>query len=307
MVMESRWNELLIDREDVTTDVTKSIGINMELPKSTDPTLQFALLRAIALRDDRTAVAEELRPEVEKALNQIVSEDQKTKWTDRISFALIDMRDKKKWLESPFYESGGKGNASMSRHWIKSNRPGSDPTQRIWKISELGMSQVSTGTHTPDHADIVAAEQSVSIFESTDADEAREKVYRLISLRRGQPKFRKDLLGIYRRCVISGCNAESALEAAHIRPYSTEGTNALSNGLLLRADLHSLFDLDLIAIDPEKLTVWLAEELLSTTYRELLGKRLLLPPEIDGNLDRDALKERWSNRFSGGSPRKLVS
>jgi len=49
--------------------------------------------------------------------------------------------------------------------------------------------------------------------------------------------------------LISGCNVQEALEAAHIRPYSECGTNKIANGLLLRADLHTLFDLHLMSLD----------------------------------------------------------
>src|SRR5262245_42509124 len=45
-----------------------------------------------------------------------------------------------------------------------------------------------------------------------------KKVRRLINERRGQPKFREKLLSAYGgRCAVTGCDAEAALEAAHIR------------------------------------------------------------------------------------------
>jgi putative restriction endonuclease len=44
------------------------------------------------------------------------------------------------------------------------------------------------------------------------------------------------------------------LEAARIRPYGKDGLNELSNGLLLRSDLHELFDLGYMTVDPEKKT-----------------------------------------------------
>src|ERR1700722_13744752 len=42
------------------------------------------------------------------------------------------------------------------------------------------------------------------------------------------------------------------LEAAHITPYMGASTNSLLNGLLLRADIHTLFNLGLISIDPDR-------------------------------------------------------
>jgi putative restriction endonuclease len=53
---------------------------------------------------------------------------------------------------------------------------------------------------------------------------------------------------------ISGEKTLPVLEAAHIKPYSKEGPHSTSNGLLLRKDLHTLFDRGYITID-EKLHV----------------------------------------------------
>ena len=85
----------------------------------------------------------------------------------------------------------------------------------------------------------------------TDDYDARVRATRQIVSRRGQPKFRARLLSAYvGRCAITGADAEAVLEAAHIRPYRGPESNALPNGLLLRADIHTLFDLALLAIDP---------------------------------------------------------
>jgi predicted restriction endonuclease len=81
------------------------------------------------------------------------------------------------------------------------------------------------------------------------------------------------------RCAISGCDAIQTLEAAHITPYNGPKTNHPANGLLLRADLHVLFDLGLIAIDPVSFTVLLASALSSTTYAEFAGKKITPPSE----------------------------
>lgn len=107
-----------------------------------------------------------------------------------------------------------------------------------------------------------------------EKDEAAKKVLRAIALRQGQTVFRNGLLAAYdSRCIVTGCNADSALEAAHIIPYceGEEETNHAQNGLLLRADIHTLFDRGKIAIDTSKWTVVLDEELMETTYSDLAG------------------------------------
>ena len=74
-------------------------------------------------------------------------------------------------------------------------------------------------------------------------EDARTRVLSSIVRRRGQPLFRKRLLKAYdRRCAFTGCAVEALLEAAHIVPYRGSDTNHIANGLLLRADLHTLFE-----------------------------------------------------------------
>lgn len=73
----------------------------------------------------------------------------------------------------------------------------------------------------------------------------REWQIRQVLKRRGQGRFRASLINAYGgRCAISDCDALDALEAGHVAPYSESVNNAISNGLLLRADLHNLFDLE---------------------------------------------------------------
>lgn len=68
----------------------------------------------------------------------------------------------------------------------------------------------------------------------------------------------------------------SILEAAHINPYRGEGDNHPDNGLLLRADIHTLFDLDLLGIEPNQLLIELHPG-IEGEYRHLAGKLLLCP------------------------------
>jgi len=75
-------------------------------------------------------------------------------------------------------------------------------------------------------------------------------IYVQIKLRRGQSKFRERLLKAYdNKCAISGCQIVEVLEAAHIVPHKHKVDYSVANGILLRADLHTLFDLNLIKID----------------------------------------------------------
>lgn len=82
--------------------------------------------------------------------------------------------------------------------------------------------------------------------------DARVRSLRAIVVRQGQGNFRAALLQAYGgRCCVTGCGVEPVLEAAHIAPYKGPETNKVWNGLLLRADIHTLFDLDRLTVLPE--------------------------------------------------------
>lgn len=128
----------------------------------------------------------------------------------------------------------------------------------------------------------------------------RRMVMRSIALRRGQAGFRKRLLNAYRSaCAISGCEVVDILEAAHIIPYSLSGDNSVGNGLLLRSDLHTLFDLGQLAIEPKSRTVRLAEELIGTEYERYHG--LLLSNGLGVKPSIESLEWRWKLFWSGAS------
>jgi len=74
----------------------------------------------------------------------------------------------------------------------------------------------------------------------------------LVHPRLGQGAFRVVVTDDYRRrCAITGEKTLPALDAAHIRPYAEGGEHAPSNGILLRRDIHSLFDAGYVTVSPE--------------------------------------------------------
>ena len=118
--------------------------------------------------------------------------------------------------------------------------------------------------------------------------QARERIERDISRRQGGVKFRLSVLAAYgRRCAITGCDAEFTLEAAHIHTYKGEDDNNPRNGILLRADIHTLFDLGLICVRASTCTVVTSKKLRGTCYESLDGKLVTLP--ADARLWHDAL------------------
>jgi hypothetical protein len=131
-------------------------------------------------------------------------------------------------------------------------------------------------------------------FNIENLEDARRRTTVSIVQRQGQPEFRHKLLKAYNsRCPITGCDAEPAIEAAHIIPYQGAETNHLTNGLPLRADVHTLFDLNLLSVQPATYEIVVAPELSETCYQELAGRKLTLPEHEVAAPNQDALKKHY--------------
>ena len=111
-------------------------------------------------------------------------------------------------------------------------------------------------------------------------------------VRRGQRAFRDNLLLAYgSECSITGEGPEEVLEAIHIVPHAESGINELDNGLLMRADLHHLFDDGLLSINPDTKNIEIDERLLNTSYWQFNGVRLRL--RVDGTqISSNYLRQR---------------
>lgn len=142
---------------------------------------------------------------------------------------------------------------------------------RKWEVISLALDELA-------RADAEGLAAAFSYRPPIDGEhDARVQIMRAVHLRRGQPQFRAQLLDAYgSKCAITGCSAIEVLEAAHVLPYRGDHTDRVDNALLLRADLHTLFDCQLLWITAE-LTVALAPTLLASCYAELQGHPLTLP------------------------------
>jgi len=110
------------------------------------------------------------------------------------------------------------------------------------------------------------------------SEDRRQRAIKEVRVRQGQTGFRRQLLDAYgSRCAVTEYDAVEALEAAHIVPYRGPVTNHAQNGLLLRSDLHSLFDLGLLAVHEDSMKVVLAPDLRSTKYAAYEGTRVFTP------------------------------
>jgi len=142
-----------------------------------------------------------------------------------------------------------------------------------------------------------AADKGDEPFNPADVTDGRRHVIAAILYRQGQQPFRRKLLLAYRRqCAITRCATEWVLEAAHITPYRGLKTNAVSNGLLLRADIHTLFDLSLISIEPRKIRIRVSSLLARSQYAELDGIAPAFPISAAARPSTAALEEHF-NQF----------
>jgi putative restriction endonuclease len=116
--------------------------------------------------------------------------------------------------------------------------------------------------------------------------------------RLGQGAFRVEVTDAFsRRCAITGEKTLPALEAGHIRPYAKNGPHEVSNGLLLRSDLHNLFDLGYLTVSLDyrvEVSRRIREEFSNgRDYYALHGRPLIILPPLE--------KERPGKQFSNGT------
>jgi hypothetical protein len=140
------------------------------------------------------------------------------------------------------------------------------------------------------------------VFDPKNIKEGRDKTVREINLRRGRPAFRKKLLEAYGgHCAVTNCDCPVALEAAHISPYRGDYTNHVQNGILLRSDIHTLFDIGRMGFCPGSHKVIVSNSLKGTVYEKLKGKKLRLPSHPKSRPNEEALRQHLE-RFRLKSP-----
>jgi putative restriction endonuclease len=126
----------------------------------------------------------------------------------------------------------------------------------------------------------------------------------LIHPRLGQGGFRLGVTGVYqRRCAVTGERTLPILDAAHIRPYGAGGGHEIKNGLLLRTDVHRLFDLGYVTVGSDghfQVGKRLKEDFENGRhYYAMHGQLITLPDDPELRPARDALEWHQSNKFLG--------
>ncbi|NRD45410.1 HNH endonuclease [Corallococcus exiguus] len=181
---------------------------------------------------------------------------------------------------------GGNGQKTI-RLYIGINAVGVDLSVLGRELAEPPQSAVVS------EADIAGAANVADVdkrFDPGSIEDARSRILASIVQRQGQPAFRRELLSAYGgKCAITQCELEEVLEAAHVYPFRGSVTNVVQNGLLLRSDIHTLFDRGLIAVDTADWSILIHEKLVSTCYSVLSGRKLSLPLNHQMHPNTDAL------------------
>ena len=131
---------------------------------------------------------------------------------------------------------------------------------------------------------------------SDDVDGAAPRGGHVIAttrVRRGEDRFRERLLSEFgERCAVTGPCPRSVLEAGHLYSYAQSGVHHKHGGLLLRRDVHSLFDRGALAIHPDSLTVSVGSNLAGyPTYEALEGQGLQV---LAGLQHRRWFRSHWA-------------
>lgn len=168
--------------------------------------------------------------------------------------------------------------------------PKSQNALRELRWDDFRAQLTTTGTAAP-----------LTVMESALAAIAGGHGQATVRVRRGQPAFRAQLLNTFgTTCAFTGHAPAQVLEAAHLYSYAANAEHHHDGGLLLRRDLHRLFDLGMIAVHPDTLTLDVEADLAGyAQYGDLHGQTLKVPISAQ---HRKWLVKHWATHRGAASP-----
>ncbi len=189
--------------------------------------------------------------------------------------------DEKNWVEPP---KDWNGNIVTGKSYSCEDRIGKETWDKVLESINLT--------------------EGLDIYGGNDDNMPPAYNYCMQRTRIGQSAFRLNVAEAYsNKCAISGESALPTLQAAHIKPYSESGSNNLTtNGILLRSDLHRLYDKGYIAITEDykvKVGQRLSTEFNSEYYKMYDGKELSMPSSIDDYPSKEFLVWHNEHYFMG--------
>lgn len=134
-------------------------------------------------------------------------------------------------------------------------------------------------------------------FRDADEGDQRKRVRADRIKREKQTEFRQSLLLAYEgSCAATGTDVPEVLQAAHIDPYRGKYSQRVTNGILLRSDIHLLYDSHLLTILPETSRIKTSASLNDTIYEEMDGIKITLPRDPNMHPE-DRLLEQHAKEF----------
>lgn len=176
----------------------------------------------------------------------------------------------------PRVEGGFKNGAKIDKTtWTEYFVP------ELKKVDTLRLRQDIANESKYDEFAFVIEENSEPVNESNiPNDENTRQAYNR-RVRNGQSRFRKTLITLYdSRCAFTKTNEETVLEACHIISHAKTGDNSLDNGLLLRSDIHVLFDEHLVTLANDGITVCVRQDVTAPEYTKLNNSVAQTRPSI---------------------------
>lgn len=205
---------------------------------------------------------QEKNPESKKTHKEIYNQALLDCWRDGVPVGVfVQIAEKKAAYEC-------KGLAFIEKY---------DPQRGLFKLHGPVRSDQDDDFWSLYEVDAVEEELAEEDLDDDDADERRsELVYRAI--RQRQDAFRRDLITAYKgQCAVTAYDVEETLQAAHISSYRGPKSQKVSNGLLLRADIHLLYDAHLASVEPDTMKFMVAPKIEESAYGDLNGQMIRLP------------------------------
>ena len=174
---------------------------------------------------------------------------------------------KEDWIETP---SNWGNRIVQGKSYFSEEEIGSSLWQKIETLLKKYLVESSS-----------EGEKSQLILEKSDSPAYGNSILRKVRL--GQGAFRILIMDIYnKKCAITGEKTLPVLEAAHIKPYAQAGSHFTSNGILLRCDMHKLFDSGYLTITTDckiEISKRIREEFENgKEYYQYHGKNLAITP-----------------------------
>jgi len=140
--------------------------------------------------------------------------------------------------------------------------------QRVVDVQRLRL-DIANESKDYEFAFVVEDASEPAVEENIPNDDDTRQAYAR-RVRKGQSRFRKALQNLYgSRCAFTGTPEEAVLEACHIISHAKTGDNSLDNGLLLRSDIHVLFDEHLMTLANDGLHILVHKDVTAPEYARL--------------------------------------